>query len=286
MGARRSAFRACPVPALPVARPVPAAALASRVPPPGLATPAPAWSLAAGHIPKRSGACHRSLARPCDQLRGARPASEQSRPGPLGPSGPPAPPAPGTLAKRGHAALAGNRTRVNCLEGSYAHHYTTNAAPPGRRPHDAATPLTPDSAQRSLRRRPPLTALPAQGDRPNHSHTHGSAAPRSPSPAHARLAHSRSHSHARAGVPGHSRLLAAATRRASPGRRPRDPLRAGHHPDPPGTPVAQAQRGARRAFPHTWSPTRSGLAWEGAVGAAGKRVRWRHVAGPAASKRV
>ena len=23
--------------------------------------------------------------------------------------------------------LAGNRTRVNCLEGSYAHHYTTNA---------------------------------------------------------------------------------------------------------------------------------------------------------------
>ena len=183
-------------------------------------------------------------------------------------------------------ALAGNRTRVNCLEGSYAHHYTTNAAPPGRRPHDAATPLTPDSAQRSLRRRPPLTALRAQGDRPNHSHTHGSAAPRSPSPAHARLAHSRSHSHAHAGVPGRSRLLAAATRRASPGRRPRDPLRAGHHPDPPGTPVAQAQRGARRAFPHTWSPTRSGLAWDGAVGAAGKRVRWRHVAGPAASKRV
>ena len=25
------------------------------------------------------------------------------------------------------AALAGNRTQVNCLEGSYAHHYTTNA---------------------------------------------------------------------------------------------------------------------------------------------------------------
>ena len=24
-------------------------------------------------------------------------------------------------------AMAGNRTRVNCLEGSYAHHYTTNA---------------------------------------------------------------------------------------------------------------------------------------------------------------
>ena len=25
-------------------------------------------------------------------------------------------------------ASAGNRTRVNCLEGSYAHHYTTDAA--------------------------------------------------------------------------------------------------------------------------------------------------------------
>ena len=24
-------------------------------------------------------------------------------------------------------ASAGNRTRVNCLEGSYAHHYTTDA---------------------------------------------------------------------------------------------------------------------------------------------------------------
>lgn len=32
----------------------------------------------------------------------------------------------GRKKKRG-VALAGNRTRVNCLEGSYAHHYTTNA---------------------------------------------------------------------------------------------------------------------------------------------------------------
>lgn len=43
-----------------------------------------------------------------------------------------------TLAKVGHAALAGNRTRVNCLEGSYAHHYTTNAAQPDPHPHVAA----------------------------------------------------------------------------------------------------------------------------------------------------
>lgn len=28
---------------------------------------------------------------------------------------------------KGQPALAGNRTRVNCLEGSYANHYTTNA---------------------------------------------------------------------------------------------------------------------------------------------------------------
>ena len=27
------------------------------------------------------------------------------------------------------SASAGNRTRVNCLEGSYAHHYTTDASP-------------------------------------------------------------------------------------------------------------------------------------------------------------
>ena len=29
-------------------------------------------------------------------------------------------------------ASAGNRTRVNCLEGSYAHHYTTDASIQGR----------------------------------------------------------------------------------------------------------------------------------------------------------
>ena len=33
----------------------------------------------------------------------------------------------GKKTKKGKKfALAGNRTRVNCLEGSYAHHYTTN----------------------------------------------------------------------------------------------------------------------------------------------------------------
>ncbi|XP_048071310.1 uncharacterized protein LOC125281637 [Ursus arctos] len=41
---------------------------------------------------------------------------------------------PWSHAKGWPAALAGNRTRVNCLEGSYAHHYTTNAAQPGPPP--------------------------------------------------------------------------------------------------------------------------------------------------------
>ena len=31
--------------------------------------------------------------------------------------------------KNENIALAGNRTRVNCLEGNYANHYTTNALP-------------------------------------------------------------------------------------------------------------------------------------------------------------
>lgn len=37
----------------------------------------------------------------------------------------------GGVKERTADALAGNRTRVNCLEGSYAHHYTTNAVPGG-----------------------------------------------------------------------------------------------------------------------------------------------------------
>ena len=33
-----------------------------------------------------------------------------------------------SVSNTGNAALAGDRTWVNCLEGSYAHHYTTNSA--------------------------------------------------------------------------------------------------------------------------------------------------------------
>ncbi|KAM7246936.1 hypothetical protein CapIbe_003234 [Capra ibex] len=46
-------------------------------------------------------------------------------------------------AKGQLAALAGNRTRVLCLEGSYAHHYTTNAPQPGRPPHAGPSILSP-----------------------------------------------------------------------------------------------------------------------------------------------
>ena len=37
---------------------------------------------------------------------------------------------PLTIVKQNntYSAMAGNRTRVNCLEGSYAHHYTTIAS--------------------------------------------------------------------------------------------------------------------------------------------------------------
>ena len=59
-------------------------------------------------------------------------------------------------AKGRPAALAGNRTRVNCLEGSYAHHYTTNAAQPGP-PPDAGRGLAPAHSRRRRRRIPAPT---------------------------------------------------------------------------------------------------------------------------------
>ncbi|XDB49196.1 hypothetical protein AB1E18_002779 [Capra hircus] len=59
-------------------------------------------------------------------------------------------------AKGPPAALAGNRTRVNCLEGSYAHHYTTNAPQPGRPPH-AGPGLAPAYSRRRRLRIPAPT---------------------------------------------------------------------------------------------------------------------------------
>nr|XP_044614537.1 translation initiation factor IF-2-like [Equus asinus] len=72
---------------------------------------------------------------------------------------------PRSLSKRRPAALAGNRTRVNCLEGSYAHHYTTNAAQP-ELPRDAGPGLAPQpsrgAATGATNRRP----APAPAPRP------------------------------------------------------------------------------------------------------------------------
>ena len=68
---------------------------------------------------------------------------EEERQGPLGTR----------LSKRTLSALARNRTRVNCLEGSYAHHYTTNAP----RPTPASCSSTP---QPRLPPAPPLPRLP------------------------------------------------------------------------------------------------------------------------------
>ncbi|XP_053765494.1 collagen alpha-1(III) chain-like [Panthera pardus] len=71
-------------------------------------------------------------------------------------------------AKGRPAALAGNRTRVNCLEGSYAHHYTTNAARPGParrgRPRvrsGAFSPWRSLAAAAAARRSPAPTSRPA-----------------------------------------------------------------------------------------------------------------------------
>lgn len=72
-------------------------------------------------------------------------------------------PRPGPPQKVGPAALAGNRTRVNCLEGSYAHHYTTNAARRGQ-PRHAGPGLPRARRPRPAQQRPdaPSVRLPAR----------------------------------------------------------------------------------------------------------------------------
>ncbi|XP_044123749.1 collagen alpha-1(I) chain-like [Neovison vison] len=92
------------------------------------------------------------------------------------------PPGSWRRAKGWPAALAGNRTRVNCLEGSYAHHYTTNAAQPGP-PPDARPGFGPGVCTRSGHRlwsppRRPSAPRPCPDDPPIHSAAlpHGPAA--------------------------------------------------------------------------------------------------------------
>ncbi|XP_044942467.1 basic proline-rich protein-like [Mustela putorius furo] len=93
------------------------------------------------------------------------------------------PPGSWRRAKGWPAALAGNRTRVNCLEGSYAHHYTTNAAQPGP-PPDARPGFGPGGACTLSGHRlwppppPPSAPWPCPDDPPIHSAAllHGPAA--------------------------------------------------------------------------------------------------------------
>ncbi|XP_044904568.1 basic proline-rich protein-like [Felis catus] len=93
---------------------------------------------------------------------------------------------PRSGAKGRAAALAGNRTRVNCLEGSYAHHYTTNAARPGParrgRPRvrsGAFSPWRSLAAAAAARRSPAPTSRPAAA-LPGHHGLRPPGAPASP----------------------------------------------------------------------------------------------------------
>ena len=143
--------------------------------------------------------------------------------------------------------------------------------------------LTPDSAQRGLRRRPPLTALRTHAGRPPETQPH----PRLRRSAlslgtHASLAHSRAHSR----LPGRSRLLAAATWRASPGQRPRG--RSGQAATPTGLAhrwLRPSEAHAARSHTHGAEHGRAGQSRVGTFGTPGKRVRRRHGAGLAARKK-
>ncbi|XP_044904569.1 basic proline-rich protein-like [Felis catus] len=94
---------------------------------------------------------------------------------------------PRSGAKGRAAALAGNRTRVNCLEGSYAHHYTTNAARPGParrgRPRVRSGAFSPwrslAAAAAAARRSPAPTSRPAAA-LPGHHGLRPPGAPASP----------------------------------------------------------------------------------------------------------
>ncbi|XP_066486512.1 tumor necrosis factor ligand superfamily member 12 [Tiliqua scincoides] len=85
--------------------------------------------------------------------------------------------------KRAVFALAGNRTRVNCLEGSYAHHYTTNAAgaelaalPEGQAWRREARPCIPDGVRAHSARSG--DRLPLRGEAPLSGPLESSSQPR------------------------------------------------------------------------------------------------------------
>ncbi|XP_030157919.1 translation initiation factor IF-2-like [Lynx canadensis] len=198
---------------------------------------------------------------------------------------------PRSGAKGRAAALAGNRTRVNCLEGSYAHHYTTNAARPGParrgRPRVRSAPsrlgaLSPPPPPPRLRR-------PAQ---PCPDVPPGRSSARPPRTAAARRPSLAPPTQLRRPVARH-----AAPRPAPRARRPRPAPRA-RRPAPaprarrpaPGAPARRPAPGAPRPAPRAGAPAahrRPPL--EGALAAwplSGPRRpagEPRHVPGPASS---
>ena len=110
--------------------------------------------------------------------------------------------------------MAGNRTRVNCLEGSYAHHYTTNATPTRRRTH--TTPGTATSQRTETRRcrgrLPGLPTLPQpqSQSRSRHRRRHRHLHPRPPQPGLRRRARVVPHCPMPPALPARTRLCCAA----------------------------------------------------------------------------
>ena len=125
--------------------PTPGLCKSSRPPAPSVLLP---WRAVLLSAPSKHCARRRLLAH-TPKAAGQRAGS------PLPALSPPPSPLPGgrcSSAKGRPAALAGNRTRVNCLEGSYAHHYTTNATQHERPPDPTPGVATAYSRRRSCRR--------------------------------------------------------------------------------------------------------------------------------------
>lgn len=202
--------------------PTPGLCKSSRPPAPSVLLP---WRAVLLSAPSKHCARRRLLAH-TPKAAGQRAGS------PLPALSPPPSPLPGgrcSSAKGRPAALAGNRTRVNCLEGSYAHHYTTNATQPGR-PPDAGPGLAPAYSRRRRRRRRPRRRIPAP-------------TPRQPEALRRRRRHQQPR-----GAPCASALRRG---RGPPARRPCGPaaLRSPPRPANASALTSGGQRGAR-SFPH------------------------------------
>lgn len=202
-----------------------------------------------------------ALAWPCDQLRGARGQGQV----PLGPG-------PwqnvGTLRWPGiePGSTAWKAAMLTTIPPTPHRQQGARTTPPtdtGQRPAGPSTPPTaysPAHARGATARNTATPAAPTLRALPRDPREPGALARTGPS--------------SWALSPTGGCNLARQPRPAPPG-----PLRAGRHADGPGTPVAQAQRGARRPFPHTRSRTRSRRAITGGhvrdAGEACSQAPWR-----------